>query len=583
LHELNHLATSEPRMSGSTVLAGGLALAAAFASGLLVGKLLHERKRRGAAVLAAVSAADAANEAGDQGVTESAVHSDADALIAEQLSRNAQFLGKEGQEKVEGSFVIVVGAGGVGSHCAHFLARSGVKKIRVIDFDNVTLSSLNRHALAGREDVGTTKVDALARHIHRFAPFCEIESCPQMFTEETAAELLGGNPDYVVDCIDDRVTKASLIGYCLMHKLTLISSMAAGAKADPTRVHIANFRDVARDPLATRLRWNLKQLLKDKSQGDFETVEVVYSSEDPHMKLLDLDDAVAGEDPSSLGSVPNFRVRVMPVLGTMPAIFGMTMAARVITQLAKKPFHPVPIPAIKQTAGNKYRQKLNNQLAKLNAERKDNSGVKWDLKEIDQDDVAAVMGQFSQRCAITQVRMGKGPDFKLMLWRFDRPVTPNNLVLTSEKATVKLTELVTEGRLPTHTELGISQADFRHILHVQEGLKTRAQLVKEQTGLKELEKGFVMGATHMNKDHQEDCLTLVKAFGDLPDATTAKVLSIDRFKMVLECEAPSQDGKVIRQVQFPSPLVERKEMRTTLVTLTAQARSWLEKQVKPSA
>ena len=60
------------------------------------------------------------------------------------------FLGEEGQGMVEGSFVVVVGLGGVGSHAAHMLARAGVRRIRLVDFDNVTLSSLNRHAVVRR-------------------------------------------------------------------------------------------------------------------------------------------------------------------------------------------------------------------------------------------------------------------------------------------------------------------------------------------------------------------------------------------------------------------------------------------------
>ena len=62
---------------------------------------------------------------------------------------------------MQNAFVIVVGLGGVGSHCANMLARSGVKKLRLIDFDNVTLSSLNRHAVADRSDVTPRRVECL--------------------------------------------------------------------------------------------------------------------------------------------------------------------------------------------------------------------------------------------------------------------------------------------------------------------------------------------------------------------------------------------------------------------------------------
>ena len=137
----------------------------------------------------------------------------ADPLFTEQLSRNRQFFGNDGQDNIENAFVIVVGLGGVGSHAAHMLARAGVKKLRLIDFDNVTLSSLNRHAVATRKDVGIPKVQACKQHFETFIPKhkCEIEAINRMYTNEASDELLSGNPDFVLDCIDDTDTKSDLI------------------------------------------------------------------------------------------------------------------------------------------------------------------------------------------------------------------------------------------------------------------------------------------------------------------------------------------------------------------------------------
>ena len=70
------------------------------------------------------------------------------ALREEQLSRNTLFFGEKGMSSIRQSTVVVVGLGGVGSHCAHMLARSGVERLVLIDFDQVTLSSTNRHATA---------------------------------------------------------------------------------------------------------------------------------------------------------------------------------------------------------------------------------------------------------------------------------------------------------------------------------------------------------------------------------------------------------------------------------------------------
>jgi molybdopterin/thiamine biosynthesis adenylyltransferase len=59
---------------------------------------------------------------------------------------------------------------GVGSHAAHLLLRSGVGKLRLVDFDQVTLSSLNRHAVATRQDVGIPKATCLQRHFQQIMP-----------------------------------------------------------------------------------------------------------------------------------------------------------------------------------------------------------------------------------------------------------------------------------------------------------------------------------------------------------------------------------------------------------------------------
>lgn len=75
----------------------------------------------------------------------------------------------------------MVGLGGVGSHAANMLARSGVQRMRLVDFDQVTLSSLNRHAVATMDDVGIPKVEALRRCLKKVVPWVEIEAVAEMF------------------------------------------------------------------------------------------------------------------------------------------------------------------------------------------------------------------------------------------------------------------------------------------------------------------------------------------------------------------------------------------------------------------
>jgi tRNA A37 threonylcarbamoyladenosine dehydratase len=173
-----------------------------------------------------------------------------ESLMLEQLSRNIAFLGEQGTTCLRNSFVIVVGLGGVGSHAAHMLARAGVARMRLIDFDQVTLSSLNRHAVATRKDVGIPKVTAMKNHLLKIVPQMQIDARVNLFKIEDAEELLEGEPDFVLDCIDHLQTKAELIQYCVEKRYKVISSMGAGAKSDPSRIQIADINDTSEDPLA---------------------------------------------------------------------------------------------------------------------------------------------------------------------------------------------------------------------------------------------------------------------------------------------------------------------------------------------
>lgn len=175
-------------------------------------------------------------------------------LRMEQFSRNRQFFGEEAQARIEKAFVVVIGVGGVGSHAAHMLARAGVARLRIVDFDNVSLSSLNRHAVATRADVGTPKVVALKRALAAIVPSCSVEAIQAVFDASRADELLGGSPDLVLDCIDDKDTKLALLHCCFTKRLRAVCSLGAGGRADPTRICIADLAAVRGENLSSALR-----------------------------------------------------------------------------------------------------------------------------------------------------------------------------------------------------------------------------------------------------------------------------------------------------------------------------------------
>ncbi|KAG8094251.1 hypothetical protein GUJ93_ZPchr0012g20978 [Zizania palustris] len=261
-----------------------------------------------------------------------------DEVVSEQLTRNIQFFGMESQKKVTESFVVVIGLGGVGSHAASMLLRSGVGRLLLVDFDQVSLSSLNRHAVATRDDVGTSKALCLKKHFSMIYPECQIEAKVQLYDPSCEEEILSGQPDFVLDCIDNIGTKVALLAACVRRGLRVLSAMGAGARADPTRIRVADLRESSYDPLSRAVRYRLK-----KDHGIEGGIPVVFSLEKPKAKLLPFQASKEEETPSDYQIVPGFRVRIIPVLGTIPAIFGQVMASYVITQLAKLDFQTEPI------------------------------------------------------------------------------------------------------------------------------------------------------------------------------------------------------------------------------------------------
>ncbi|KAF3126316.1 hypothetical protein TWF569_000586 [Orbilia oligospora] len=237
-------------------------------------------------------------------------------LILEQLSRNHSFLGTQGLRTIRSSFVVIVGLGGVGSWCATI------------------------HAVATLEDVGTPKVLAMKKRLEAVAPWVEIEACVELWTEKDAKRLLDGEPDWVVDAIDNIDTKVDLLAYCHGQKIPVISSMGAGCKSDPTRILIGDISETTEDPLSKSTRRKLRQ------RGIPTGITVVYSTEKPgpgKAQLLPLaEDEHEKGSVSELGVLENFRVRILPVLGTMPATFGLAAANHVLCKLAEYPLEYLP-------------------------------------------------------------------------------------------------------------------------------------------------------------------------------------------------------------------------------------------------
>ena len=193
---------------------------------------------------------------------------------------------------------------------------------------------------------------------------------------------------FFADAIDNIGTKVELLAYCVQNNIKVFSSMGAGAKSDPTRIQIADLSATHYDPLARAVRQRLRATLfrsarstpptppsdpsasistlipttgtevEAEAEADTTTtttttattreysIPVVYSTEVPSdVGLLPLPDAeLAKGSVDELAPLRDFRVRILPVLGPLPGLFGLHIATYVLCELAGRPLErPLPV------------------------------------------------------------------------------------------------------------------------------------------------------------------------------------------------------------------------------------------------
>lgn len=389
----------------------------------------------------------------------------------EQLSRHFLYFGESGMEQLQASRVLIVGVGGVGSHAAHMLARSGLGSIKLVDYDQLTLSSLNRHACGVLADVGRPKVECMANFMRQICPnpeYLQVETENVMYTADNGASLLdhgeSGKPwNMVLDCIDDIPTKAALVADCLKRKIPVISCMSAGGKADPTRLLLTDLKSAAKDPLATKLRVTLTNHhyhhnIPDTALEDMDQLTIIYSYEKTVMKLADFTEEQKAAGVHQFGAVDGMRIRIVPVQGTMPAIMGQGMAAYCLNRLTNGTMRPATVERLGKSTRHKLYQHFQNRERKLH-DTAHNATIVSKIERVDEqdedlgeyvtfhskngnettwwvgttlqvnitDDLEYLLETWRNRCAITRSRIGT--TLHLVRWDLQRPSTIDNIVL----------------------------------------------------------------------------------------------------------------------------------------------------------
>jgi len=134
-------------------------------------------------------------------------------------------IGIEGQERLLGSRALVIGAGGLGSPVALYLATAGVGQISLVDHDTVDLTNLQRQIAHTLERVGSAKVDSARQSMEAINPEIQITAI-QARADAELLNCLVADADVVVDCCDNFATRHDINAACVRHGKPLVSGAA---------------------------------------------------------------------------------------------------------------------------------------------------------------------------------------------------------------------------------------------------------------------------------------------------------------------------------------------------------------------
>lgn len=201
-------------------------------------------------------------------------------MLHRRFDRMGRLVGDDQMKQLFKSHVMVIGLGGVGSWAAESLARSGIGRITLIDFDEICITNANRqlHALQGL--VGQKKANVMAERLKKINPQAKIESVPLFYNKESSEQILNLQPDCILDAIDNLTAKTHLLNECRRRRIKVITSGGASGKMDPTRIKIIDLAQTNIDPLSHSVRKILRQEYAFPKEKFFD-IPCVFSDEIP--------------------------------------------------------------------------------------------------------------------------------------------------------------------------------------------------------------------------------------------------------------------------------------------------------------
>ncbi len=235
------------------------------------------------------------------------------------FARTEQLLGPRAMETIKGASIAVFGLGAVGSFAVEALARTGVGRLTLVDFDRVDVSNINRQLLALHSTVGREKAELAAERVRDIHPGCQVSLKSAFINAGSLEDLLTEDLDVVVDAIDGLNSKISLLSRAVTMGLPVVSSMGAAGRTDISMIRVGDISETEVCPLARVVRRRLHR------RGIFKGIRAVYSIEPPLNKQ-----PFKPED--TVDALPDHG-RSRPPIGTVvwvPGAFGLAVAGEVI-------------------------------------------------------------------------------------------------------------------------------------------------------------------------------------------------------------------------------------------------------------
>jgi molybdopterin/thiamine biosynthesis adenylyltransferase len=136
-------------------------------------------------------------------------------------------IGVEGQQKLTDSHALVIGAGGLGSPVALYLATAGVGRLTLVDHDTVDLTNLQRQIVHRLDAVGTPKVASAARTLAQLNPEVQVQAL-QLRANAAQLDEWVATANVVLDCSDNFATRHAVNAACVRHARPLVAGAAIG-------------------------------------------------------------------------------------------------------------------------------------------------------------------------------------------------------------------------------------------------------------------------------------------------------------------------------------------------------------------